>query len=537
MVTTESPSVTERVTTPREPVRSRARAFVEAHPAFTTFVVLFVAFAATLLWKNHHLFSVAIHEDGDSAANAILIEKAKHFDLLVGNYSRQMFSHPGPADFYVEGAGEALFHDATGVVPTAYNGQAVALVLLNSGLLALALTIIGVHVRSRLALAGCFAVTIAFGSAHTQLISSTWMPWVYFAPFLLLIVAGASVARGEYRHLWCLALAGGLLVHGHVEFFLFVPVIAIVAIAILFLTGKSGIKDAIVQHRNDWIAFVAVVALFVLPIALNVLLHWPGEFGKYWHYSQSDKAGGHSLGTSLEYLGWFWPNDASGHHVLIVVASLAAVVFAVVARNRRERSFVRMLLVFCVVATALFLVYIVRGVDDVSERYIGYFYWAVPLTVLLVATIGLCTVLRSSRAGSIVAMIAFAAVFALALRGVGLQNTYRGDPQLPTAVDTMAERAGNDHSMVLEIDTSSWPDALGVLVESDRTGRRACMADPSWEFMVTARFVCSPTDLSNGTTFEFRTPGSDAADAEGGVVVRMPLSDVSVAGTPVAAGR
>ena len=59
--------------------------------------------------RNRFLFTTRLYEDADMGANSILIEQARHFTLLVGNYSRDHFHHPGPAYMYVQAAGESLF--------------------------------------------------------------------------------------------------------------------------------------------------------------------------------------------------------------------------------------------------------------------------------------------------------------------------------------------------------------------------------------------------------------------------------------------
>jgi hypothetical protein len=45
-----------------------------------------------------------VYEDFDAGANSILIQQAMRFTLLIGNYSREGFNHPGPAYMYVQAA-------------------------------------------------------------------------------------------------------------------------------------------------------------------------------------------------------------------------------------------------------------------------------------------------------------------------------------------------------------------------------------------------------------------------------------------------
>src|SRR6185295_9336068 len=82
--------------------------------AFLAAIIL----GAILLNNARPIFSDAHYETGDLAANSLQVIRAKHFELVLGNYSRFGFYHPGPAFFYVYAAGEALFHDVLGIVPT-----------------------------------------------------------------------------------------------------------------------------------------------------------------------------------------------------------------------------------------------------------------------------------------------------------------------------------------------------------------------------------------------------------------------------------
>ena len=102
----------------------RGRWWVMAVATAVLFVLLCV--------RNRFLFTTRLYEDADMGANSILIEQARHFTLLVGNYSRYHFHHPGPAYMYVQAAGESLLWAWLHVVPTAWNGQLFAVYLLNS---------------------------------------------------------------------------------------------------------------------------------------------------------------------------------------------------------------------------------------------------------------------------------------------------------------------------------------------------------------------------------------------------------------------
>src|ERR1700693_4966754 len=68
--------------------------------------VPFALVLTVLLVRNAFLFAAPEYEDADMGANSILIEQARRFTLLVGNYSRERFNHPGPAFLYAQSWGE-----------------------------------------------------------------------------------------------------------------------------------------------------------------------------------------------------------------------------------------------------------------------------------------------------------------------------------------------------------------------------------------------------------------------------------------------
>src|ERR1019366_2259192 len=157
------------------------------------------------------LFPTRLYESADPAANSILVVQAEHFTLLHGNYSREGFFHPGPAYLYLMAAGQWLFHDLTHLVPTQWNGQLIAILLLNSALVATVAWIAGDWAGSAWGVATAAAVVVGFAAAlslavpaplNPEILASTWMPDVYVPTFLAFLVTGASVAAGRTAHLW-----------------------------------------------------------------------------------------------------------------------------------------------------------------------------------------------------------------------------------------------------------------------------------------------------------------------------------------------
>lgn len=465
-----------------------------AHAA-TMFATCGGGLLVLLLVRNRDLFTRAIYEAGDPASNSMLTIAAKHFSLLTGHYSRVGFHHPGPAYFYLQAAGEWLLHDVTHIVPAAYNGQVIAVMALNAALLGLALTILYSWIGSSVAVLAAAGVMLIFLAEHKQLVCSTWIPHACFAPFVLLLFAAASVSAGRLRHLWVMVLAGGLLVHGHAEFLVLVPLLALVA---LIPQWRN-----LAAHRRDLSIAAAVLAVFLLPIVLN----WPGEIPKYIAYGH--RAPNPPL-DAAKFLVQFWgPNTAIG--AVFLIALFVGNFFLVRAVQRLDdgggpNDFPRHLLRVTAVATALFGLYCWYGVDQLFASYIGIFSYALPSTLLMLASSALVVLAnahqpRVRRVPAGVAGLALVAGVALALTTPGLLRDHDDLAGVPEALRYMDAHA-HGRPILLETRTDdSWADALALALAATRDGKRACLTQDRWVLRTTSEFMCKPEELAGGARF------------------------------------
>ncbi len=489
-----------------------------------------------LVVRNAFLLRTPLYEVADYADDSILIEQARRFTLLVGNYSREHFSHPGPAYLYVQAAGEWLFWSVLHWVPTAWNGQLLSTFILNA---ASASCIPLISARwGQFGSRGCgwaggatgiagLAVVLGFAAAHPSALSLNWMPYLYVPMYFTFVVAIASVAAGRVQDAPVATLAGWFLMEGHVCFLLFVPLLTCVALATLardrvraLLAGSSGAIAATSKGVRRVLLPVAVIsAMFALPIAWNLALHWPGQFGKYLDYTGSSRAGVRSPVEAARYALWFW---WPGPRAWAVAGTLCLAAGLVTWRvpDPRLRRFLVALLAMDAVSTVGFLAYVVVGVDQVGQRYIGYFYWSAPAVaalVIAVAAVHLLVVRQSvavafSLAGALVAAAVFAAAPQTRVstnrtdpldRATG-PNT---DPLVPAAVSVLQGRSGGKTIVLRTAQNDVWPEMPALLVEAERTGVAACVASIGWEFMVTSQFICSTREIESGAAYTLRLPG------------------------------
>jgi hypothetical protein len=477
--------------------------------------------------RNRFLFTTRLYEDADMGANSILIEQARHFTLLVGNYSKDHFHHPGPAYLYVQAAGESLFWAWLHVVPTAWNGQLLATYALNSMFMALVVGVGYGWTGSLRGAAACFAAVAALAAAHPAVLSTDWMPYFYVPAYVAFLVAAASVAAGHARDAWIMALAGWFLIHGHACFLFFVPVISCAVLVAVLWPRRHGIGASVrsffATQRGVWIPVAVISAVFAFPVIMDLALHWPGTFGDYLAYTSSKRAGGHSLAQAVRDALWYWWPYRDAWVFWTVPAAGYAVAAAVIrwVAPVRLRRFLSALLAVNAVSSLAFVYYAIDGIGTLSEHYVGYFYWSAPVITLLVIAVGVVEAMPL-RLGTFTA--ASLAVLALAALGLApdthtstnssdpavLSSGPDTDPGLPGAVSALAARSGG-RMIVLRFTQPSWPDVTGFLVQAERTGVRACVANPVWTFMMTSQFICTRPDIADGRVYWLRPaapPGS-----------------------------
>jgi hypothetical protein len=464
-----------------------------------------------LLARNAFLFSAAEYEDADMGANSILIEQARRFTLLVGNYSREGFNHPGPAFLYVESWGESVFWALLHVVPTPWNGQLIALYLLNAGFASCVVAVVYGWTGSLRGVLATGAVLALFGSLHPAVFNSDWMPYVYVPAFLTFVVSLASASAGRSADAWIAALSGWFLIHGHAAFLFLVPAMVAVPVAVRTLaTLRSGWRPGRRARWRVWLPVVVISAVFALPLILQVALIGPGNFKAYLAYQSGGSAGGHTLAQVTGYVLWFWWPHANAWAAPLILALTAGLLTWRLPPGPARR-FCWSLLLFDALSAVAVAGYVAVGVDSIDQHYICYFSWADPVVLLLVSAIAAAELIASADRGKALAVTAAAAVAAwwvfaaapatqLTTVYVDPENPragYSTDAMLPAGVAAMGVLAAG-RTIVLTFPHNAWPTVTGILVQAERTGVRACVADWHWKFMLTSQFICTPAQAAGG---------------------------------------
>jgi hypothetical protein len=525
------------------PVARRMR----QHRPLWVWLVPFTLMAGVLCACNAAIFRTPLYESSDQGANSILIEQARRFTLLVGIYSRTHVNHPGPAFLYPRAWSEQVFWAATRWVPTAFNGQLIAVYAL-SGVFAAFVVVIAYDWTRRVrgALAG-LAVMFIFAYLHPPIFSSDWLSYSYVPAYFAFLVAVASVAAGRLQDVWIMTVTGWFLFEGHVCFLLFVPVLGLTALAGLAWPRRRRLGAALgsfaAGHRRTWGPALVISVIAALPMVVNLIVHWPGDWARYLAVAGGNASGSsHTWRQVTDYALWYWRPlrhtlVPAGYSWLIpLVAYLVAGGLTATLARGPLRRFLTALLVVNTVSSALLLVFADRGVDQLAPNgyYICYFYWSAPAIMLLVAGLAGAEALPSAVSIPATAAVAVAACVAFALapaaRTLNVDRT-SFNSALPPVVSALAARSAGK-PVVIRLQHGAWSTVVGFLVQAERSNVRACVADPYWTFMVSRQFICTPAQVAQGAAYTFWP----ATQAPAGVPVLARAGAVIVTG-PAGAGR
>lgn len=442
-------------------------------------------FATVLLYHNFYLFHEPIYEESDSAANSLLVLKAKRLELLHGHYSRFQFYHPGPGLLYVEAAGEWLLYDLLGAVPAPHNGHIFALLLMHSALVAIAITcVVGATGSSRLGFAVGFAFLVYF--ARETHLGSHWFANVFMLVYLPFQFSAAAVASGRTNALGWMALTGGLAVHSHVCFVAFVVPISLYALFRAWAQGEYRLRTLSAPERRSWVVFAVVVGLFVLPIVLHTALHYPGEIGRYLSYERPP-TGARTTGAVSAFLVRCATNESEVGWPLLAGVGAGALV-AVLTFPDPGRRFARQLAIVAALTSGAMVYYVARSVDDYQYTYVGKFFGSVlligwALVAMRVAALADSVVVRGPL------LVAALAVGAWLAHTGGFGNGYHGSPRSVELAEIIANDPQWEHGApAVTIHEKGWIEAAALILQLERRGKRVWAVERGWDVLLTDRF-------------------------------------------------
>ena len=415
------------------------------------------------------------------------------------------FNHPGPALLYVQAAGQFALYDLIRIAPRPYNAHVLSIVVFCAANAAAAASILVRRTGSALSGVMVLAAVLVLGVAQRGAIVSTSFPEIYIWPYLLLVIAAASVISGEQRDLPWALVAIGLLCHGHVSFVLF-------GAGFLFVMGA-----ALWQRRREdplsrsvIVKCVIVGFVFLLPFLLNLLLHWPGELGKYWRYTQSSKTGGHPWSSIFRFIASFWSVQGTIGYALVGGLLVATALLVRRVDHPMTRSIAFGLLVTTVVSTVLLAVYAYRGIDDLTYRYVAEFYLTAPVVTLLAVGSVSVAAMSASRVWRRAAGIGLVAVIVVLSATPEMKGLYPGANWVRDAERFLDQEVPPDTTRVMRFPLDVWPGVAGIVEQSRRTGDNVCIEEAGYGFLFNESMVCSTQQRAQGVVVQALPPTAPA---------------------------
>jgi hypothetical protein len=465
-------------------------------------VAFAVAACAAIAYFNAKLLFVDFTlPKGDMASNDILVTQAKHFALFQGNYSRVSFYHPGPFYFQWMAIFEWLFVDVFRVFAAPQAAQFFSIAVLN--VLAFALYLrLWLLWSGNLAIAGAaLLITIAVPCAiiGQNYVVSLWPPHMYLASALLAATGliGMATLGVSWLPLFIFGLAQ--LVHGHASFIGLAPIMMLTAAAVAWkderLPDRIWRADkalAYVKARpGPFVLSAAIVLLFALPVAINTIVHWPGELPKYFRFAGRSS---HNFIAAARYVLSFMPLMGIWAAVFLLPAGQSA------TRSRAtDYRFVGILTLATAGVPALF--YAMTGIDSLNERYL--LYWMLPFVGAALATAILYFVSFLSFSWLRVGIVAAAAVGSLNAYRV-LTPVYpdtRSTALTAAAADLLARRAVNGEKIALQLDHDpagwppAWSEAVAIIAATNRRHEDfLCVERSSWHLLFHEQYRCKLSD-------------------------------------------
>lgn len=477
---------------------------------FAIFSVLMICVALFIIAFGQTFASTQLYEVGDFAANSVLVQEAKRFHLLVGNYSRIGFNHPGPAFLYVLAAGEVVFFDLGRLVASPFSGQIFSVALLSAFWIVSIGTLL--H-RLQGTLPSAVATTALFVAVSAyinyQAFLGTWLPHLYYFAFATFTVAVAALIMGRRDGLMMLAVSWGFLVNGHVSF----VGITIVMLVCAFAANTCLYVNSSIP-REKWLlssgylgrnfravaSALVIAALFLFPLGLRTILRFPGPVADYFAFAGAHHA--NHFGDAVRFVGVFWSNGLFA--ILFSATTCALLVTGNPVRDSEERiGPERAIALSLASATAAFLFYAIFGVDNLSFTYVGIFYYAVPALALALILKRLLDNLAITPVRATMGVCVAAGMFtAIRIHEPPEYVSQYNDPAIPSLYQAI-EKLGAGR-VVLDLDSQgNWENLWTTLVGAEAYAKRQgivpfCIAQ-NWQIVFSEAARCAKTDLDHAS--------------------------------------
>ena len=233
--------------------------------------------------------SAGFHATSDNALNELLVRDVGRHPVLLGPFSRNDWSHPGPLFYYLTAIPYRLFGDRSSAMlvnALLINGVAIGVTITVAkrwGGLALALPV--------LLLQGLLITSLPLG-----FLENPWNPYITVLPFGAFLMVAWAATCGDRWAYPAAAFIGTFCMQTHIGY-------ASLVIAVLAWCGwrawRGRAGDGLV---GGWWA-LAVLAVLWFPPVLEQIIHYPGNFRTIFHYFRTTTEPAHTITEGARVIG------------------------------------------------------------------------------------------------------------------------------------------------------------------------------------------------------------------------------------------
>lgn len=268
--------------------------------AITTVILGAVLILTSLpMWMSPFL-----REEGDLAANALQVERAKEGRELLGPYSKYGFHHPGPVSYYFQALTEPVF----AMFPTPLARHLAAQLLLNLVATACSIRLLQrAGLPSSVAGAGLFLLglpLVFLGGGDMFMLASVWGPLVVVGPMVLFVVAMARLAYGDLVAAPFAAAGATFAWHNHL---LTIPPLCVVSLltGACLLRCRPAMSPAPRSRRGValWASASLLMAAGLVPVMVEQVTGDPGNLTLIHRFQSEQAATTHPWSEIIAHVG------------------------------------------------------------------------------------------------------------------------------------------------------------------------------------------------------------------------------------------
>ncbi len=470
--------------------------------------IFFIFMALILLgceWRVIHAINIEV---SDFAANSLLVQDAKSFKLLVGEYSRVGFNHPGPAIFYVFALGELFLYDWLHIVPSPFSGQLVTMVFINSLWITLIFRLFQKLTESWLFSVFLISLFLLILTGYEyQALLSPWLPFLYILPFATMVFSLANLVHGKLDTLFTFSFSAGYLINGHI---CFIPIMSVILIFLLFINlwlsrdetycPRILKKQFIYQNRNKLLFSVIILFIFFLPLILETILYFPGPVPQYIKFGNGNNHHNdqHTFLNCMRFLSQYWGGKMALLQGLILTGYI---LYSFKTHPHFLREKLNSILIASLIVTFAFFIYIKFGIDKLEYTYVGLFYYSIPTLLITIGIFQLFYPIDITKKKILICGLSILCLMGT-YRYIDKPIANENDLKHPEIIDlyNALHVLKSDHRIVLDLKptVNMWIQLLGVELYAKRRHENFFCINEGWLISYTKAAKCTTEEIVLG---------------------------------------